>query len=71
MHESFANCRHELIDILEDGNKVVVRGIWHAKHTGTFNGIAASGETVRLTFISIVEVENNEMKNEWNEMDSK
>jgi len=70
MKESFTNGRHEIVEVMETGNKVVLRGIWHATHTGLFNGGAASGKSVHLTFITIVEVENNEMKNEWNEMDA-
>jgi len=66
----FSDTRHEILDIFESGNKVVVRGIWHGLHSGSFNNIPASGKTVRLSFICIIEIENNEMLNQWIELDS-
>jgi len=69
MNESFSDGRHEMVDVLEAGNKVVVRAIWHGTHTGSFNGIPASGKTVHLSFIAICEIENEEIKNQWAEMD--
>jgi steroid delta-isomerase-like uncharacterized protein len=69
-NSGFSNTRHEVIDVIESGSKVVVRGNWHGTHTGLFNNIPASGKTVRLPFIMIVEVENGEMINHWVEMDS-
>jgi predicted ester cyclase len=68
--DAFTNGKHEWADILEVGNKVVARGIWRGVHTGTFNGIAPTGKNVALTFIAIIEIENNEMKNQWVEMDA-
>ena len=68
--EGFSNGVHEWADILEDGNKVVARGIWSGSHTGTFNGIAPTNKNVHLPFITICEIENNEIKNQWVEMDS-
>jgi len=66
----FSNTRHEILDIFESGNKVVIRGIWHGLHSAAFNNIPASGKTVRLSFICIIEIENNEMLNQWIELDS-
>jgi predicted ester cyclase len=66
----FTNARHEVLDTIESGNKVVVRGIWHGTHTGTFNNIPPSGKTIHWPFILIAEVENGEMVNQWMEMDS-
>jgi len=69
-HAGFSNTRHEVLDLLESGNKVVVRGVWHGNHTGTFNNIPASGKNIHLPFIMIMEVENNEIANQWIELDS-
>jgi predicted ester cyclase len=66
----FTGGRHEWEDILEDGNKVAARGTWSGVHTSTFNGIAPTNKKVQLTFITICEIENNEIKNQWVEMDS-
>ncbi|MEO8149881.1 MAG: ester cyclase [Bacteroidia bacterium] len=69
-HDGFSNARHEVLDLFESGSKVVLRGIWHCTHTGTFNNIPASGKSINLPFIMIIEVENNEMRNQWIELDS-
>src|SRR6185503_12187399 len=69
-HTGFTNTRHEVLDLLESGNKAAVRGIWHGTHTGTFNNIPASGKKIRLPFMMIFEVENDEVVNQWIEMDS-
>lgn len=69
-HSAFSDTRHEILDLFESGNKAVVRGIWHARHTGPFNNIPASGKNIHLPFISIIEVENSEMVNQWIELDS-
>jgi predicted ester cyclase len=69
-HESFSQSQHELLDIMESGNKIAARGLWHGVHTGDFNGIPPTGKEIRLSFITIAEIENNEVRNQWTEMDS-
>ena len=69
-YESFSEGDHELVDILEDGNKVIARAVWHGVHTGTFNGIEPTGKKVKLSFITICEIENEEILNQWVEMDA-
>src|SRR6185503_17578418 len=69
-HDGFTNTRHEVLDLFESGNKLALRGIWHGTHTGTFNNIPASGKTIRLPFIFMIEFENNEMINQYIELDS-
>jgi steroid delta-isomerase-like uncharacterized protein len=69
-NNAFSNVDHEFEEILEIGNKIVVRGAWHGTHTDTFNGIPASGKTVHFTFIQIFEIENDALKNQWVELDS-
>ncbi len=66
---AFTGGKHEWQDMLEDGNKVAARGTWSGVHTANFNGIAATNNKVQLTFITICEIENNEVKNQWVEMD--
>jgi len=68
-NSGFSDSNHEVLDMIESGNKVILRGVWHGKHTGEFNSIPASGKQVHLSFIMIIEVENGEMKNHWIEMD--
>lgn len=67
--KGFTDQRHEILDWIEAGNKVVMRAVWHGRHTGDFNGIPATGNQVDLSFITIVEVENGTMARQWIEMD--
>jgi steroid delta-isomerase-like uncharacterized protein len=66
---SFSNVGHEVLDLFEAGNKVVLRGIWVGTQIGEFNGIPASGKTVRSPFISIFEIDNGEIINQWLQFD--
>jgi len=66
----FSNASHDWMDVLECGNKVVTRGTWQGIHTGEFNGIPATGKHVQLTNITICEIEDNTIRNQWVEMDS-
>jgi predicted ester cyclase len=60
--------QHHLDLILEDGNHVVVKGHWSGKHTGTFNGIPATGKAVNFTFVDIFQIENGKVTKEHLEM---
>ena len=70
INSAFSNVQHEVQDIFESGNKVVVRGVWHGTHTGTFNNIPASGKTIHWPFILIAEIDKGEMINQWMELDT-
>ncbi len=60
--------RHQLDLILEDGNHVVIRGRYIAKHTGEFNGVGATGKEIVLSFIDIFEIVDGKVRNEILEM---
>ena len=56
--------QHHLDLVLEDGNHVVIKGHWIGKHTGTFNGVAATGNEVKFTFVDIFLIENGRVTKE-------
>jgi predicted ester cyclase len=60
--------RHELTLLVDDGSHIAVRGRWTGKHTGAFNGIAATGKPVDFTFIDIMEIKNSKVAREAFEM---
>jgi steroid delta-isomerase-like uncharacterized protein len=67
----FPDFKHEIQDTLESGNKVVARGFFTGTHLGEFNGIPATGKTVRVSWIDISEFDSDgKVVNEWIEMDS-
>ena len=60
-----------ILDTIEAGNKVVLRGVFTGTHTGTFNGIPATGKSIRASWIDISEFDSNgKVLNEWVEIDS-
>lgn len=67
--KAFTNQHHKVQDVMEDGNKVTMRAIWHGTNTGDFNGIPPTGKEVQLSFLTWVEVEDETMARQWLEAD--
>jgi steroid delta-isomerase-like uncharacterized protein len=61
--KSAFEARHEFDVFIEQGNYVVVRGKWIAKHTGDFNGIPATGKLVELHLIDIFNIIDGKVVN--------
>lgn len=61
----FPQYRIRAEDIIEQGDKVVVRAIFSGTHTGEFNGIPATGKSVELPFIIIYRFENGKIAEHW------
>ena len=56
-------------DVLAEGDKVVVRGIFRGEHLGSFAGIPPTGRTVEATLIIIYEVQDRKIVNHWMQFD--
>jgi len=67
--ESFPDIQFTVHDVVEDGDRAA--GRWSARltHSGNGFGFSASGETVTVTGMSMVRVENGMMVESWNEWD--
>jgi predicted ester cyclase len=52
-------------DMIEESNKVAVRARFIGTHSGTFNGIPATGKTVELPFIIIYRIEGEKIAEHW------
>ena len=61
VYVSFADFRHEVQETLASDDRVVVRFIDRATHTGEFEGIAASGRKIELGQISIFKVAGDQI----------
>lgn len=46
--DAFSESRHEVLSQIAEGDTVATRAIWHAVHTGSFNGLSASGKRIEL-----------------------
>jgi steroid delta-isomerase-like uncharacterized protein len=67
----FPDFKHEIQDVIESANKVVTRGYFTGTHKGEFNGIPATGKSVTVSWIDIIEFDNDgKVLKEWIEMDS-
>ncbi|MBS7813084.1 ester cyclase [Roseococcus pinisoli] len=66
---SFPDIHFTVHDVVEDGDRAA--GRWSARltHSGDGFGFTASGETVTVTGMSMVRVENGMMVESWNEWD--
>ena len=67
---AFTGFRHEILDMIAAGDKVVTRGIARFTHTGEFQNIPATGKEITLRFINIMRVSNGKNAEEWDEIDS-
>jgi steroid delta-isomerase-like uncharacterized protein len=45
---AFPDGKHEIQDMIAEGDRVVVRGVWRGTHKGEFQGIPASGRAVAI-----------------------
>ena len=61
VYVSFADFRHEVQETLAAEDRVVVRFIDRATHTGEFEGIPASGRTIELGQISIFKIAGDQI----------
>ena len=56
-----ADLRYALDEVLAEGDQVAVQWTWSGKHTGTLNGFAASGKTVKNTGMAIFELRDGKI----------
>jgi len=57
-------------DVLAEGDKVVVRGMLHGRHLGSFAGIPPTGKTVEAGLIIIYQVQERKIVNFWMQFDA-
>lgn len=56
-------------DLIEEGDKVVVRARWTGTHRGAFMGVPATGKRVTGTEIHICRIVDGRLVEQWSEMD--
>lgn len=59
---------HHLDLIVEENGWVAVSGSWSGKHSGEFNGVAATGNDVQFTWADFFKIENGHVTEERFEM---
>lgn len=65
--KGFPKYRLKAEDIIEQGDKVVVRARISGTHLGEFNGIPATGRSIDLPFMIIYRFEGGKIAEHWME----
>jgi steroid delta-isomerase-like uncharacterized protein len=66
---AFPNIRVEVTDTIAEGNKLCVRWVSEATHTGDGLGFPATGRRIKVTGISILCVEQGKFVEAWQNWD--
>ncbi len=61
----FPDSRFPVYDTVAEGNRVALRHALVGTHNGTFQGIPATGRSVRVEAIAMMEIENGKAVNIW------
>ena len=63
--EALPDLRLSADDVIVAGDKIVIRSVAHAVHTGPYLGIPATGKRIERPYINIFRVENDKVVEEW------
>ena len=69
MRSAFSNARVSVEDVISEDDKVAVRYVFEADHTGELLGVGATGKRVRIPGIFIARVEDGKLAEYWREED--
>jgi steroid delta-isomerase-like uncharacterized protein len=70
MHAAFPDFRMEVLEMLQDGDKVVTRLKMRGTHQGEFMGVPASGNQIEVDTIDIMQFRDDKCIAHWGVMDS-
>ncbi|RQO68923.1 hypothetical protein DBR40_18225 [Pedobacter sp. KBW01] len=65
----FTDFKCEIKDILQDGNKVIVRSVLSGKQQANFRGFASKGQTMSIQAVDIHEFQNGKIIRTWHTED--
>jgi steroid delta-isomerase-like uncharacterized protein len=67
---AFPDWRVQIVDIIAEGNTVVIRWQGQVTHQGVFQGIPPTGKQVTVSGINIYHVIDGKVDAEWEQTDS-
>lgn len=70
MRGAFPDYRMTVEDLLEDGDRIVVRGVMTGTHQGELFGVAATGNTVRVPFADFLRFDGGRIVEHWGVTDT-
>jgi predicted ester cyclase len=65
----FPDLRVTIEGAVAEGDRVATRGYFSGTHKGEFNGIPATGKSVKVTYLDIWRLENGKAVENWVQMD--
>ncbi len=66
---AFPDFHVTLEDVIGEGNLVSTRGYFSGTHQGDFNGIPATGKTIKANYIDLWRGENGKLVENWVQLD--
>ena len=69
LHTSFPDLHLTIIELVVEGEKVVVRWLMQGTDLGGYEGRLPTGRPIRLTGITLMHMEGHRIVEEWNEVD--
>ena len=69
MKAAFSDLKHEIHHIVAEGDSVAVGITFRAKHTGPYEGIAATGKTIAIEELVILQFRGDKIASEWTVVD--
>lgn len=69
LRAAFSGLKVRVDDVVSEGDLVAVRDEISAMHTGTFNGVPATGRPISVARISFFKLENGKVKAHWSQLD--
>jgi len=57
----FPDGAHAFDEVIATGDRVVVLGTWRGTHTGTFQGLPATGKRCAITFVQTMRVQGDQI----------
>ncbi|MDH3226849.1 MAG: ester cyclase [Thermoleophilia bacterium] len=69
MHAAFSDFRINVLDLLQEGDKVVARITMAGTHDGEFMGVPASGKQMEINAIEILQFRDDKSVAHWGVMD--
>jgi predicted ester cyclase len=64
MNSSFTDFKHNFDTVVSEGNWIAIHGHTTCKHTGDFNGIAATGREVAFTWTDMMQIVGGKLADE-------
>ena len=66
---AFPDMKITVEDIIEEGDKLATYGYWQGTHKGNFQGIDATGKSVKVNYLDVWKVKDGKLHENWVQMD--